>query len=155
MTPGGAASGQKGSAYERETVRRFRDDGWGALRLPSSGSATERDLPDILAAHYPESVVLQERHGHTIFAVELKANKQNIAYYDADEVAALEAFSRTWGARPALGVRSTQQATPTETFLVAPDAARRTDSGRYAVDVDGVRDVAFAVVGADGVSIND
>lgn len=157
VTPGGAASGQRGSAYERETVRRFRDAGWGALRLPSSGSATDRDLPDLFAGK-----PIQARRGQATddvelftnaMAVELKSGKADILYIDPEEVDALIRFCETWGCRAYLGVRSTQQATPTATFCIAPDDARRTDGGRYAVDVDGVAGVASVVVGDGEVDV--
>lgn len=144
MTPGGAASGQRGATYERELCDRFRAAGWGCIRLGASGAGGDADLPDVFAGRN-----LETDYGQA-WSVELKSGKADILYVDADEVAALTRFADRFGATPYLGIRSTQQATPTATFLVRPADARRTDSGRYAVDVDGVADVASVVVGADG-----
>ena len=151
----------KGSKYERELVLRLRDAGYGALRLPSSGSATERELPDVLAGgpmHLPGHAIAGDDYAdedwHTfsrLKAIELKAAKADIIYLDAAEIDALRSFANTWGATAYIGIRSTQQATPTATYLVPPDDARRTDAGRYAVDVDGVGERAAVVVGDDGV----
>ena len=158
---GGAASGARGSAYERELVRHFAAHGWGALRLPSSGSATTRDLPDVLAGRSTgsgtiesyvdgnpwDSVPLTEA-----WAIEAKSGKATTLYVDGDEVDALEAFARQWGARPLLGARSTRQGTPTEHYLLDPADARKTDGGNYGLPIDGIEDRAFAVVGEDGIT---
>lgn len=153
------SSAAKGTAREQELVRRFVADGWGALRLPSSGSATDRDLPDVLAGRstgsgtiesyvdgYPwESVPRTEA-----WCVELKSGKATTLYVDAAEVEALNAFARTWGARPFLGARFTTQGSSTDTFLVPPDAARATETG-YGLPVVDIEERAVAVVGEDGV----
>ena len=49
-------SGKKGSRYERELVNRFESCGWGALRCPSSGGATDRELPDVIVGKNAERV---------------------------------------------------------------------------------------------------
>ena len=159
---GGAASGRIGSRYERELVNAFRDAGWGALRLPASGGATERELPDVLAGRSTgsgsiesyvdgnpwDSVPLTEA-----WAIEAKAGKATTLYVDAEEVEALRTFAEIWGARPLLGARSTRQGTPTAHYLVPPERARVTDSGTYGLPIDGIEDRAYAVVGSDGVSV--
>lgn len=169
---GGAASGKKGASYERELVDRLRDAGYGALRLPSSGSATERDLPDVLAGckndwrDYLDTIAepFTVNRSHTnaltaaqnigrksdLMAVECKSGKATTLYVDESEVDALEAFAATWGATPYLGARSTRQGTPTGHFLVAPDDARRTDAA-YGLPIDGIAERVSVVVGAEGV----
>lgn len=150
--PGGAASGAKGSKYERELVERFRADSWGALRLPSSGGATERELPDVLAGtrnQFPDPY-----YNDALWAVELKAGKATTLYVEGDEVGALQTFARRWGARPLLGARSTQRGTSTATYLVRPEDARGpTDGGRYGLPVADVRERAYAVVSDGGVRV--
>lgn len=149
-----------GRNYEQELVNRFKADGYGALRLGASGGGGDADLPDVFAGKREltteHTLSRSTRRVLTdAMAVELKSGKADILYVEPEEVDALKAFCRDWGATAHLGVRSTQQATPTETFLIEPGAARRTDSGRYAVDVDGVGGLASVVVGEDGVVWRD
>jgi len=44
-----ANSNAKGDRRERELVNELDDAGFAVMRAPSSGSATERELPDVLA----------------------------------------------------------------------------------------------------------
>lgn len=160
---GGAASSSKGSRYERELVNRFDAAGWGSLRLPSSGSATDRELPDVLAGRSTgsgtiesyvdgnpwDSVPLTEA-----WAIEAKSGKATTLYVDGDEVDALEAFARQWGARPLLGARFTTQASPTATYLVRPDDARGpTDAGLLGLPVVDIEERAYATVTDDAVEL--
>ena len=133
---GGAASGQKGSRYERELVSHFRDSGWGALRLPSSGSATDRELPDVLAGTPRQSTGGGELSN--LWAIEAKSGKAPTLYVDGDEVSALRAFADVWGATPLLGARSTRRGTPTAHYLVRPADARQTGGGNYGLPIDGI-----------------
>ena len=126
----------KGSRYERELVNRFRASEWGALRLPSSGSATDADLPDVLAGRGVAQTLTRSH----LLAVELKAGDATTLYVDEAEVAALERFADRWGATPILGARFTTQGSETHTYLVRPADARRTDGGNYGLpraDIDG------------------
>ena len=149
---GGAASGQRGSRYERELVGHFRDAGWGALRLPSSGSATARDLPDVLAGRANPPNALGEQTTW-LYAVEAKSGKASTLYVDGDEVAAIRAFADVWGATPLLGARSTRRGTPTAHYLVRPADARQTGGGNYGLPIDGIEERVYAVVGSDGVEV--
>ena len=119
-------SGKKGSRYERELVNRFESVGWGALRCPASGGATDRELPDILAGlaldgpskDFPISQAL---------AIELKSGKSTTLYVDKEEVYALRSFAQSFGATPLLGARFTTQASSTDIYLVKPEDARMTE----------------------------
>ena len=119
-------SGKKGSRYERELVNRFESVGWGALRCPSSGGGTDRELPDILAGlaldgpayNFPLSRAL---------AIELKSGDSTTLYVDRDEVKALKSFAQSFGATPLLGARFTTQASSTDIYLVKPEDARMTE----------------------------
>lgn len=127
----------KGSRYERELVNRFRASEWGALRLPSSGSATDADLPDVLAG---TTVFFGACSNDYLLAVELKSGDATTLYVDGDEVDALERFAERWGATPLLGARYTTRASETHTYLVRPADARQTDGGNYGLpqaDIDG------------------
>lgn len=145
---GGAASGRKGSRYERELVEYLRDDEWGALRLPSSGSATERELPDVLAGTpWPDQYV----GASELLAVELKCGDATTLYVDGDEVADLKAFAVTWGAEPYLGARRTTRGTDRRHYLLRPDDARETDGGNYGLPAAELEERASVVVGPEGV----
>lgn len=153
---GGPAAARKGSTYERELVNRFDAAGWGSLRLPSSGSATERDLPDILVGR-PQIRTEHTLAGESVrqitteaWAIELKSGKATTLYVDAQEVADLKAFAETWGARPLLAARSTQQATSTAHYLIEPADARLTDGGQYGLPVAELAQRAYAVVDDEG-----
>lgn len=155
-------SGSRGAARERELVNRFDAAGWGALRLPSSGSATARELPDVLAGRPVEAT---PKAGWThpkptrtyarLWAAELKSGAQTTLYVDAQEVDALRAFAETWGARPLLGARYTfgsgEHYDRTDTYLIKPEDARRTDGGAFGLPVEDIDDRAFAVVTDAGV----
>lgn len=144
-------SGRKGAARERELVNRFRHAGWGALRLPSSGSATDRELPDVLAGR-PVPIPGRDGPFSTVVAIELKSGKATTLYVDDYEVDALRTFAQQWGARPFLAARFTSQGSGTETWLVPPDDARGpTDGGRYGLPQADIEDRAAVVVTDDGV----
>lgn len=139
----------KGSVYERELVNAFDAAGWGALRLPSSGSAIDRDLPDVLAGR-PVPVPGRGKFTETL-AIEAKSGKATTLYVDAVEVDALEAFARRWGATPYLSARFTTQGSATDHYLVAPEDARRTDGGAYGLPRVDAAERASVVVGSGGV----
>ena len=64
---------QKGSSRERELVDMFWEAGFGVVRAPASGSATDRALPDLVAGN-------EERY----VAVEAKASASDTVYIDGD-----------------------------------------------------------------------
>lgn len=133
-------SAAKGSTYERELVSHFRASGWGALRLPASGSATKDDLPDVLAGN-----------GSALWAIEAKAGKATTLYVDAEEVEALERFAEPWGAKAYISGRFTTQGTPTEHYLLKPENARETPQGNFGIPVADVTERADVVVSDAGV----
>ena len=150
MSRGGAASGQKGTAYERELVQAFRAAGWGALRLPSSGSATDRELPDVLAG---EPFMLSNdpsRRATSLWAIEAKSGKSTTLYVDEQEVEALRAYAGRWGARAFISGRFTTQGTSTAHYLLDPDDARITDGGRYGIPQADAAERAYATIDPDG-----
>lgn len=80
-------SSAKGDRSERQLVNTLDARGWEVIRVPASGSATTRDLPDVLAG----------RNG-VAMAIEDKASGGDPIYLDAEEVAALQRFGRNYGA---------------------------------------------------------
>lgn len=146
---GGAASGRRGAAYERRLVNAFGAAGWFALRVPSSGSATADDLPDVLAMRPVAGGTVRSE----AWAVELKSGSATTLYADEREVEALRALAESSGAVPYLGARFTSQDTGTEFYLVRPRDARRTqgeDAGNYGLPRADVAERASAVVREDG-----
>ena len=144
-------SGKKGSRYERELVNRFESLGWGALRCPASGGATDRELPDILAGlaldgpskDFPISRAL---------AIELKSGKSTTLYVDRDEVKALRSFAQSFGATPLLGARFTTQASSTDIYLVSPEHARMTPKA-YGLPISDIKDRAYMRVTKDSIEL--
>ena len=145
-------SGKKGSRYERELVNRFESLGWGALRCPASGGATNRELPDILAGlafegpskDYPISRAL---------AIELKSGKATTLYVDREEVYALRSFADSFGATPLLGARFTTQASSTDIYLVKPEDARMTPKA-YGLPISDIEDRAYMRVTTDSIELD-
>lgn len=112
-----------GSDYERQLARKLDEQGYHVIRAPSSGSATQRDLPDLAYS----------KPGETPVFLELKTTAKNVAYYTDDEVQALSRFATAFNGRRGLCARFKGD---TNYYLCAPIDARITDSGRYAVDRD-------------------
>lgn len=79
----------RGADIERELVNHLRRRGTPALRIPSSGSSTERELPDVLI----------RADGH-ILAAELKYTTTDTAVLHPDELAELQTFAKRWDAVP-------------------------------------------------------
>lgn len=112
-----------GTRYEQNLAKRLHKNGFAVMRAPTSGGGTKRDLPDILYG----------KRGEKPVALELKTTSEDIAYYNEGEVAALDRFADAFGAHARLCVRFKGD---TSFYEVKPLAARRTDSGTYAVESD-------------------
>lgn len=78
---------KKGSRTERRLVEFLDEDGWTPMRAPSSGSSTDRDLPDVIFARDGEVVV-----------TETKSSGGDPIYLDGAEIDALTRFGRAFGA---------------------------------------------------------
>lgn len=150
--------------YERELVNALDACGYVAMRAPSSGSATARDLPDVLAlrrydlspiGHDALTSLYDERERvpptAEVLAVELKSTSKNAAYVEPREVEALERFAHFAGARALLGVRFKRTGHEREHYLVPPRRAGRTqgeNEGNYSVHVDDAPRIADLIVNA-------
>ena len=151
-----------GDRYERELVNSLDACGYVAMRAPSSGSATERELPDVLAMR-PVPQVLDvdgggiETVGATeALAIELKTTSSTTAYADESEVAALEQFAREAGARPLVAGRFKRTGYDRVHYLVPPERCRRTqgdDAGNYGVPEDDARERSALVVNATAETV--
>ena len=84
----------KGSRYERELVKRFWKAGFGVIRAPTSGGATSRALPDIVAGN-----------GKIYYAIEVKMRKNLPIYVREEQVEEIREFSRRFGAKAFIAVK--------------------------------------------------
>jgi len=109
---------RKGERRERELVNRLDAAGFAVMRAPASGSATERDLPDVLAGN-----------GERFYAIEAKSSAGDPIYLDGGEVESLLYFSRNFGARARIGVRFDRE----DWYFFHPDDLYTTDGGNYRV----------------------
>ncbi len=111
-------SNAKGDRRERELVNKLDDAGFAVMRAPASGSATERELPDVLAGD-----------GGDFYAIEAKSSSGDPIYLDGGEIEALLFFSRNFGARARVGVRFDRE----DWYFFHPDDLYTTDGGNYRV----------------------
>lgn len=149
---GGASSAKKGDRYEREFVNAVRDAGLGAMRAPSSGSATTTALPDVFVGEPITDASNELVNGwglSRLWLVEHKAGNATTLYVDESEVEALRGAANTWGGTPLLACRFTTQASPTHHYLVRPENARRTEQS-YGLPREDAADRAEVIVTAGG-----
>ncbi|PSQ60591.1 nucleoid-structuring protein H-NS [Halobacteriales archaeon SW_7_71_33] len=111
-------SSRKGDRRERELVNLLDEAGFAVMRAPASGSATDRDLPDVLAGD-----------GDRFFAVEAKSSADDAIYLSGGEVESLVYFARNFGARARVGVRFDEE----DWYFFHPDELYTTDGGNYRV----------------------
>ncbi|MEZ3115881.1 Holliday junction resolvase Hjc [Halobaculum sp. MBLA0147] len=141
----------KGDRRERELVNRLDEAGFAVMRAPASGSATDRELPDVLAGD-----------GERFYAVEAKASGGDPIYLDAEEVEALIYFAQNFGAKARIGARFDRE----DWAFFHPADLHTTDSGNKRVKKERAlsdgEDVAAlaghseqASLGADGVDEPD
>ncbi len=109
---------RKGDRRERELVNKLDANGFAVMRAPASGSATERDLPDVIAGN-----------GERFYAIEAKASSGRPIYLDVAEVASLQYFADSFGAEALIAVRFDREAW----YFFEPDELYRTDGGNYRV----------------------
>ena len=108
----------KGDRRERELVNLLDERGFAVMRAPASGSATDRELPDVLAGD-----------GDRFYAVEAKSSAGDPIYLSGEEVEALVYFSRNFGAKPRIAARFDQM----DWYFFHPGDLYTTDGGNYRV----------------------
>ncbi|MFC4247067.1 Holliday junction resolvase Hjc [Natribaculum luteum] len=111
-------SSAKGDRRERELVNKLDDAGFAVMRAPASGSATERELPDVLAGD-----------GDVFYAIEAKSSAGKPIYLTGEEVEALIYFAQNFGAKPRIGVRFDRE----DWYFFHPGDLHVTDGGNYRV----------------------
>ena len=112
---------RKGERRERELVNRLDEVGFAVMRAPASGSATERDLPDVLAGN-----------GEQFYAIEAKSSNGDPIYLDGEEVESLSFFASNFGAEPRIGVRFDER----NWAFFQPDDLYVTPAGNYRVKLE-------------------
>jgi Holliday junction resolvase len=112
------SSNRKGDRRERELVNMLDESGFAVMRAPASGSATERELPDVLAGD-----------GERFYAIEAKSSAGDPIYLDGEEIEALLYFSQNFGAKPRVGVRFDRE----DWYFFHPGDLYTTDGGNYRV----------------------
>ena len=108
----------KGDRRERELVNLLDERGFAVMRAPASGSATDRELPDVLAGD-----------GDRFYAIEAKSSAGDPIYLSGEEVEALVYFSRNFGAKPRVAVRFDRE----DWYFFHPGDLYTTDGGNYRV----------------------
>lgn len=109
---------RKGERRERELVNLLDEIGFAVMRAPASGSATDRDLPDVLAGN-----------GERFYAIEAKSSSGNPIYLDGAEVEALSYFASNFGALPRIAIRFDEE----DWAFFDPDDLYVTHGGNYRV----------------------
>jgi len=110
-------SKSKGSRRERELRNILRElEGFIPLRMPSSGSGTNQDLPDLLVGR---------KVGRPL-AIELKSGSEDPLYVREDETKSLNRFARAFEAIPIVAARFDGD---TNYYRVKLSSAPRTDGG--------------------------
>jgi len=112
------SSNRKGDRRERELVNALDESGFAVMRAPASGSATERELPDVLAGD-----------GEAFYAIEAKSSAGDPIYLDGEEIEALLYFAQNFGAKPRVGVRFDRE----DWYFFHPGDLYTTDGGNYRV----------------------
>lgn len=160
-----------GDTYERELVNTITELDIAAMRAPSSGAATNRNLPDVIASFGVKekdieeilTVLLPELQNtnavntiaNTIgdlsktYGIELKSGDQTTLYVEDGEVEDLMDFCDTAGAEPRIAARYTQRKHPVKHFLIHPEDARLTDEGNYGLPVKDIQDRAREIITPD------
>ena len=108
----------KGGRRERELVNELDAAGFAVIRSPASGSATQREQPDVLAGD-----------GERFYAIEAKSSSGDPIYLTGEEVEALIYFSRNFGAKARIAVRFDREGW----YFFHPGELHVTDGGNYRV----------------------
>ena len=110
---------KKGYAEERELVQKLWEKKFAALRVPASGGATKRPLPDVVAGN-----------GEIYLAIEIKSTTKEKIYIDSVQIDELIEFSEIFGANAYIGVRFKY----TKWLFLEPNTVPRTKVGNYRIE---------------------
>lgn len=88
------SANRKDDRLERKLVNKLDDAGCAVMRALASGSATDRELPDVLTGD-----------GQQFYAIEAKSSSSDTIYIDEREIENLTYVADNFGAEPLIGVR--------------------------------------------------
>jgi len=121
-------SSQKGSKAERELSNWLEDEaGWYAQRTGSSGAATDRARPDVIAAR-TEPPITRSR----VAMIELKAAADGTAHIDESEIHELAEAANRAGAGAWVVIRPSFNSHD-QWHVFALGELHETDGGNYSV----------------------
>jgi Holliday junction resolvase len=109
---------EKGDRRERELVNLLDETGFAVMRAPASGSATTRELPDVLAGE-----------GGVFYAIEAKSSAGDPIYLTWEEVDALRFFADNFGAEALIAARFDRE----DWAFFAPHGLHQTPKGNFRV----------------------
>jgi len=112
------SANRKGDRRERELVNQLDAAGFAVMRAPASGSATDRELPDVLAGD-----------DGRFYAIEAKSSAGDPIYLSGEEVEALIYFAQNFGAKARIAVRFDRE----DWYFFHPGELYTTDGGNYRV----------------------
>jgi len=112
------SANRKGDRRERELVNQLDAAGFAVMRAPASGSATDRELPDVLAGD-----------DGRFYAIEAKSSSGDPIYLSGEEVEALIYFAQNFGAKARIAVRFDRE----DWYFFHPGDLYTTDGGNYRV----------------------
>lgn len=113
----------KGAKGERELLEIFSEYNFVGLRAPSSGSTTERELPDVLVGD-----------GCCVFAIEAKRSGGEYKYIDKYEIDDLHYFAECFGAEPYIAVRFDYG----DWYFFKQEELHETEGGQYRIKNENV-----------------
>jgi Holliday junction resolvase len=114
----------KGARGERELLEIFYEEGFVGLRAPSSGSTTERELPDLIVGCNGQAICL-----------EVKRCSGDYFYIDSEEIEDLYTFSDAFGTDAYIAIRFDYQR---EWRFFKEDMMHKTDGDRYRVKKENI-----------------
>src|SRR6056297_4297852 len=112
------SANRKCDRRERELVNQLDAAGFAVMRAPASGSATDRELPDVLAGD-----------DGRFYAIEAKSSAGDPIYLSGEEVEALIYFAQNFGAKARIAVRFDRE----DWYFFHPGDLYTTDGGNYRV----------------------
>lgn len=131
------SASRKGDRRERELVNKLDEAGCAVMRAPASGSATDRELPDVVAGN-----------GEQFYAIEAKSRSSDTIYLDEREIENLTYFAGNFGAEPLIGVRFDRAAW----YFFDPAEVYRTGGGNYRVKRETAVETGTELAGLVGES---
>jgi Holliday junction resolvase len=137
-------SKQKGTKWENRLVNILDEAGFGVMRSPSSGSATDREQPDVLAGRPGERIALE---------VKYIGQGDDYTYLDGKEIEALERFGEIFDAAPRVAGRWWRDAS---FYIYTLDELEKTetDGGNYRLEREPLVEDARISDGGAGVTVD-